>query len=66
MAMARNYNKYRIYGIKVKIIPKEFFPTAAGDKSVRGIHIGTFPDYDQAAVNGLLGNNAEKDYFSQP
>lgn len=26
-AMARNYNKYRIYGIKVKIIPKEFFPT---------------------------------------
>lgn len=44
MQQARNFQKYAVYGVHVKVIPKEFFPESSSTENVRAIHCATTTD----------------------
>lgn len=51
--MARNYQKYAVYGCSVKILPKAFFPSAVTEANIQGISAATTTDYQSATAPDL-------------
>lgn len=48
--MARNFQKYAVYGVGIKVVPKEFFPESTSTENVRAIHSGTTTDMDSSGT----------------
>ena len=71
--MASIFQKYAVYGLAVKIIPKNFLPSSTAEANIRGIASATMTDCDisgtQPRLNGvsvdMLKNQGDFSYHHQ-
>lgn len=54
--IAQNYSKYAIYGVKVRFVPKEYFPESSAGANIRGFSVTSLIDQNLTGTGNTPAN----------